>query len=223
VVFSIGDRGLRFPSQDLTHPAGSMIRLKEDGGAAEDNPFVGVAPGNLRPEIFSFGHRNNQGVAIDPATGEIWATDHGPRGGDLLYRVEAGSNYGWPQVSYGVEYSTEEPIGIGRYAPGVVQPVHWWEESKAPSGLTFYDGEAFPGWQGNLFAGFLLGRQVSRLVLNEGRVVHEEVLLEDTVGRIRDVRQGPDGLLYVVTDAGDAGIFRIEPADSPVFGDRPDR
>jgi aldose sugar dehydrogenase len=212
LVFSIGDRGLRFPSQDLTHPAGSIIRLKEDGGAPEDNPFVGVPPGNLRPEIFSFGHRNNQGLTIHPKTGEIWATDHGPLGGDLLYRVEAGKNYGWPQVSRGAEYSTGTHIGIGPEAPGVVRPAMAWQESKAPSGLTFYHGDAIPEWNGSLFAGFLLSEELIRLEIQDGRVTHQEVVLEGEVGRIRDVRQGPDGLLYVLTDESDGGLYRIEPA-----------
>jgi aldose sugar dehydrogenase len=211
VMFSIGDRGLRAPSQDLTDPAGSMIRLREDGGAAEGNPFIGAAPGNLRPEIYSFGHRNNQGLAIHPRTGEIWTTEHGPKGGDLLHRVEMGANYGWPQVAFGAEYDTGEKIGIGRSAPGVKPPVHVWEEAKAPSGLAFYTGDAFPDWNGNLFAGFLLGEQLSRLVIEDERVSHEEVLLEGTVGRIRDVRQGPDGLLYVMTDHDRGGIYRLEP------------
>jgi len=214
VLFTIGDRGLRWPSQDLTDPGGSFIRLHEDGGAYEANPFVDQGPGNLRPEIFSFGHRNNQGVVIHPGTGEIWALDHGPYGGDLLYVVEAGNNYGWPQVAHGVEYSTREPIGLGQTAPGVEPPVHVWEESMAPSGLAYYDGEVVPEWQGNLFAGSLLREQLHRLVLDGRSVVHEEVLLEETVGRIRDVRQGPDGHLYVVTDegGGQGGVYRIEPA-----------
>jgi aldose sugar dehydrogenase len=214
VIFSIGDRGLRYPSQDLTHPAGSMIRLTEDGRAPEDNPFVGQAPGNLRPEIYSFGHRNNQGLAIHPETGELWTTEHGPRGGDLLHRVEAGKNYGWPQVAYGVEYSTAEPIGIGREAPGVERPVHWWSQPRAPSGLAIYSGQAFPGWRGNLLAGFLLEENISRLVVEDGRVVHEEVLLGNVVGRIRDVREGPDGLIYLATDEADGGIYRIEPVQA---------
>jgi aldose sugar dehydrogenase len=214
VIFSIGDRGLRHPAQDLTHPAGSMIRLKEDGGAPDDNPFVGVTPGNLRPEIYSFGHRNNQGLTVHPENGEIWATDHGPLGGDLLYRVQAGRNYGWPQVTQGSEYSTGARIGIGSEAPGVEVPAHVWEGSKAPSGLTFYAGEAFPQWEGNLFAGFLLAEQVVRLELANGRVISEEVLLDGAIGRIRDVRQGPDGYLYVLTDDSDGGLFRIEPAQA---------
>ncbi len=147
VVFSIGDNGLRHTSQDLTHPAGSMIRLNEDGGAAPDNPYVGFPPGNLRPEIFSYGHRNNQGLAVHPVTRQIWTTGHGPRGGDLLYQVMRGHNYGWPQVSFGREYSTDAPIGIGREAPGITQPVHVWEDSMAPSGLAIYNGDAFPSWR----------------------------------------------------------------------------
>jgi aldose sugar dehydrogenase len=211
VMFSIGDRGLRHPSQDLTNPAGSMIRLREDGGAAPDNPFINTPPGNLRPEIYSFGHRNNQGMTIDPATGEIWALDHGPSGGDLLYRIEKGNNYGWPQVSYGAEYSTSEHIGIGREAPGVTPPVFVWEYSMAPSGLTFYNGEHFNAWQGNLFAGSLLLERIYRLVLDNGVVSHKEILIPEKIGRIRDVRQGPDGLIYIATDESDGGIYRLEP------------
>ncbi len=212
VIFSIGDRGLRYPSQDLTNPAGSMIRLLEDGGAAPDNPFVGMAPGNIRPEIYSFGHRNNQGLAIDPQSGEIWASDHGPSGGDLIYRVEAGNNYGWPQVAFGTEYSTGEPIGVGREAPGVTPPAYVWKESMAPSGLTFYYGEPF-AWQGNLFAGALLKEEIYRLVLEAGEVVHKETIISGQVGRIRDVRQGPDGFIYMATDEGDGGVYRLEPIE----------
>ena len=213
VIFSIGDRGLRYPSQDLTHPAGSMIRLMEDGGASTDNPFIEAFPGNLRPEIYSFGHRNNQGMTIDPATGDIWATDHGPSGGDLLYKIEAGNNYGWPQVSYGVEYSTREHIGIGREAPGVAKPAYVWEYSMAPSGLAVYHGEEFPSWHGNILAGSLLQERVYRLVLENGEVTHHEILIPGEIGRIRDVRQGPDGFVYLATDESDGGIYRLEPVD----------
>ncbi|MBS9525434.1 PQQ-dependent sugar dehydrogenase [Litoribacter alkaliphilus] len=209
VLFSIGDRGIRYPSQDLTDPAGSIIRLKEDGGAAEDNPFVNKEPGNLRPEIFSFGHRNNQGMVIHPTTGEIWASDHGPNGGDLLYKVEKGKNYGWPQVSYGTEYDTDEKIGIGREAPGVEKPAHIWEDNMAPSGLTFYTGE-FQGWNGHLFSGSLKQKAIYRLVIENGEVTHDEKMLEDKIGRIRAVKQGPDGNLYVITDEEDSGVYKLE-------------
>lgn len=211
VIFSIGDRGLRYPSQDLTNPAGSMIRLLEDGGAAPDNPFVGMSPGNLRPEIYSFGHRNNQGLVIDPVSGSIWTTEHGPRGGDLLYKVEKGNNYGWPQVAYGREYSTGEHIGIGREAPGVTPAVYVWEESMAPSGLAIYTGDRFTHWQGNLLAGSLLKEEVYRLVMENDQVKHKETLITGKIGRIRDVRVGPDGFIYLATDEGKGGIYRLEP------------
>ncbi len=211
LMFSIGDRGLRYPSQDLTHPAGSIIRLLENGGAAPDNPYVGVPPGNLRPEIWSFGHRNNQGLAINPVNGEIWATDHGPSGGDLLYKIEKGANYGWPQVSFGKEYSTGEHIGIGTSAPGVKAPAYVWNESMGPSGLAFYNGDRFPRWKGNLFAGSLLKQEIYRFVFEQGKPVLKETLLTRKLGRIRDIRQGPDGFIYIVTDEGNGGIYRLEP------------
>ncbi len=213
VLFSIGDRGIRYPSQDLTDPAGSIIRLKENGGAAEDNPFVNKEPGNIRPEIFSFGHRNNQGLVIHPETGMIWATEHGPFGGDLLFVIEKGNNYGWPQVTQGVEYDTKAKIGIGTEAPGVTPPKYIWEESMAPSGLAFYTQGNIPEWNGNLFAGSLLKERIHRLTLKEGEVVEDEILLEEKIGRIRDVRMGPDGNLYVLTDESDGGLYKIEPID----------
>lgn len=211
VLMSIGDRGLRAPSQDLTNAIGSIVRLQEDGGAAEDNPFVGAAPGNLRPEIYSYGHRNPQGLVIDP-DGTIWATEHGPSGGDLLHRIGQGNNYGWPQIAFGREYRTGERVGLGTSAPGITPPVHVWERSSAPSGLAFYTGDAFPAWQGQLFAGQLLIEELHRIVLADGRAERVEAVISGEIGRIRDVRQGPDGLLYVVTDEASGGVYRIEPA-----------
>jgi aldose sugar dehydrogenase len=213
VLFTIGDRALRWPSQDLTDPGGSVIRLTEDGRAHPENPFVGAGHGNLRPEIFSFGHRNSQGMAVHPETGAVWASEHGPYGGDLVHVYRAGENYGWPQVTQGVEYSTREQVGLGPEAPGVTAPVYVWDVTTAPSGLAFYTGDAFPGWQGNLFAGALASKEVRRLVLDGERVTHDEPFLTDEVGRIRDVRQGPDGFLYVVTDEEAGGVYRIEPAN----------
>jgi glucose/arabinose dehydrogenase len=213
VIFSIGDRGLRWPSQDLTDPAGSMIRLNENGGAVEDNPFVGVAPGNLRPEIYSYGHRNNQGIAINPTDGKIWTTEHGPNGGDLLHLVEKGANYGWPQVAFGKEYSTDEKIGIGREAPGINSPKHIWEDNMAPSGLAFLHQGSISAWEGQLFAGSLYRKAVYRMKIEGESASREEELFKDEIGRIRDVRQGPDGHLYLVTDEGEGGIYKIEPAD----------
>lgn len=211
VFMTIGDRGLRAPAQDLTNAIGSIVRLDEDGGAAEGNPFIGAAPGNLRPEIYSYGHRNNQGLAMDPASGALWTTEHGPSGGDLLHKVEAGHNYGWPQVAHGREYGTGEKVGIGTAAPGVTPPRHVWEDSNAPSGLVFYTGEAFPAWQGQLFAGQLYTEQVHRIELDGDRVTRVEPLLGG-IGRVRDVRQGPEGNLYVVTDSEEGGIYRVAPA-----------
>ncbi|CAN0567156.1 unnamed protein product, partial [Ectocarpus sp. 12 AP-2014] len=149
IIFSIGDRNVQNLPQDLTNPGGKMIRLLEDGGAHPENPFVGVEPGNLRPEIYSFGHRNNQGLTIHPETGDVWAVDHGPNGGDLVYQVEAGNNYGWPMVAHGTEYTTEAHIGLGTEAPGVTLPIHVWEASMAPSGMVFYTGDVSE-WQHNL-------------------------------------------------------------------------
>jgi len=211
VMFSIGDRGIRYPSQDLTDPGGAMIRIYEDGGAAENNPFVNAEPGNLRAEIFSFGHRNNQGLAIDPNTGNIWTTEHGPFGGDLVHLVEEGNNYGWPQVTQGVEYSSGAKIGVGKSAPGIEEPKHIWEESMAPSGLAFYHDGALSDWNGDLFAGSLLNEQLHRLEIEDNEVVHDEVLITEKIGRIRDVRMGPDGHLYLVTDESNGGVYRIEP------------
>ncbi len=213
VLFSVGERGLRYPAQDLSDPSGSMIRLMEDGGAPPDNPFIGAAPGNIRPEIYSFGHRNNQGLTLNPVNGEIWTTEHGPRGGDLLFRIEAGHNYGWPHVAFGTEYSTDEHIGIGREAPGVTPPVFIWEYSMAPSGLTFYSGEKFAPWHGNLLAGSLRLQRIDRLVIENGRVTHKEILISEKIGRIRDVRQGPDGFIYIATDEPEGGIYRLEPVE----------
>lgn len=213
ILFSIGDRGLRAPSQDLTDPAGSIIRIMEYGGAYEDNPFVGVAPGNLRPEIYSYGHRNNQAMALHPETGELWTAEHGPNGGDLLHRVLPGENYGWPHVAFAPDYTTSEMIGIGDAAPGVIAPVYGWRDSMAPSGMLFYQGEAFPEWQGSLFIGSLKQSQLHRIELHNNEVEHEEILIKDRVGRIRDVQQGPDGFLYVVTDESNAkgGVYQIAP------------
>ncbi|WP_447527985.1 PQQ-dependent sugar dehydrogenase [Vreelandella sp. TE19] len=214
MIFPIGDRNVQNLPQDLTNPGGKMIRLNEDGGAHPDNPFIGVEPGNLRPEIYSYGHRNNQGLALHPDTNEVWAVDHGPNGGDRLYRVDEGANYGWPMIAHGTEYTTEEHIGLGREAPGVTPANHIWEDSMAPSGLAFYTGDIVE-WQNNMFAGSLNREQLHRLVLDDdNQIVHEEMLLADTLGRIRDVRQGPDGMLYVLTDEEDGGLYRIEPQNA---------
>ncbi len=213
VIFSIGDRGLRWNSQDLTDPAGSLIRLKEDGGVPDENPLVDLAPGNLRPEIYSFGHRNNQGLAVNPTDGTIWATEHGPNGGDLLHLIESGKNYGWPQVTFGTEYDTSEKIGLGEDAPGITPPKHVWRENMAPSGLAFYQNGSIAAWNNSLFAGSLLKEEVYRIELENNEVKSVEPLFTKKIGRIRDVRQGPDGHLYLITDEKNGGVYRVELAN----------
>ncbi len=204
-----GDRNKLRPlvQQGDTH-IGKVIRITEDGGVPADNPKV---EGWL-PEIWSIGHRNVQGATLHPQTGEYWTVEHGSRGGDELNQPQAGKNYGWPVISYGREYSGEQ-IGEGTEKAGMEQPVHYWDPSIAPSGMTFYTGDKYPGWQGNLFVGALAGQHVARLTMEGGKVTGEEKLFED-FARIRDVRQGPDGFLYLLTDedAPDGRLLRVVPA-----------
>ena len=208
---TLGDRGDRHRAQDPGDHAGSIVRLRDDGGVPPDNPFVGAD--GARPEVYTLGNRNVQGLAFHPETGVLFAHEHGPRGGDEVNVVRAGANYGWPVISYGREYGSGAPVGEGTRRDGMAQPAHQWTPSIAPSGLTVYEGERFPGWRGNLFVGALKFRLLARLVLDGDRVVHEERLLEDRYGRIRDVRTGPDGLLYLLTDAPApwGALLRLEP------------
>jgi glucose/arabinose dehydrogenase len=210
LFITLGDRGERNRAQDLGDHAGSVVRLADDGGVPADNPFAGRA--GARGEIFSLGNRNVQGAALHPETGELWAHEHGPQGGDELNVIRAGINYGWPVITYGVEYGIGTAIGEGTSKQGMAQPLHYWVPSIAPSGMAFYTADRFPAWRGNLFVGSLKFRQLVRLVLEGEQVVHEERMLDDVLGRIRDVRQGPDGLLYLLTDAPDGVLARIEPA-----------
>ena len=212
LFISLGDRGDRHRAQDPGDHAGSVVRLRDDGTVPPDNPFTGA--GGARPEIYTVGNRNVQGLAFHPETGVLFAHEHGPRGGDEVNVVRAGVNYGWPVISYGREYGSGAPVGEGTHREGMAQPIHEWTPSIAPSGLTVYDGDRFPGWRGNLFVGALRFRLLARLVLDGERVVHEERLLQDRYGRIRDVRTGPDGLLYLLTDAPAplGALLRLEPA-----------
>jgi len=208
---TLGDRGKRPQAQDRgTHP-GSVIRLFPDGAIPPDNPFVGRS--GYQPEIYTYGNRNPQGLAQDPMTGVIWMHEHGPRGGDELNRVIAGANYGWPVISYGKEYFLPKAVGEGTYKAGMEQPIHYWTPSIAPSGMTFYSGSRFPGWQNSLFLGSLKFQELVRLEFDRGQVVAEERLLSGEYGRIRDVRQGPEGALYLLTDAEDGRLLKIAPAD----------
>ena len=208
LYITAGERGDPERAQDLGDLAGTVIRLTAEGAVPPDNPFMGRA--GVRPEIFSYGHRNPQGLAHDPATGRIWAVEHGPRGGDELNLIRPGANYGWPVITYGMSYAGFK-IGEGAAKPGMAQPATHWVPSISPSGLTFYSGEAFPRWRGNLFAGALSGQLLVRLELDGERVIGEERLLEQFDTRIRDVRQGPDGYLYLLTDDDDGALLRLEP------------
>jgi glucose/arabinose dehydrogenase len=204
---TLGDRFRGKPAQDLGNHVGSIIRIGRDGHIPDNNPFLGL-PGAL-PEIFTIGHRNPQGLALEPTGKWLWAIEHGPKGGDELNIIQAGRNYGWPVITYGVDYD-DTPIGIGAHAPDMEPPIHYWVPSVAPSGLTFYEGDRFPDWHGNLLVSTLRG-QLLRLELAEDTMIGEDVLIEELVGRIRDVRTGPDGYVYLVTDAPDGGLYRLGP------------
>ncbi len=209
LYITLGERGQRERAQALDDHAGSVIRLLLDGRVPEDNPFVGKR--GARPEIFTYGHRNVQGIARHPSTGQIWTHEHGPQGGDEINILKAGANYGWPVITYGVNYGIGTPIGEGTHKAGMAQPLYYWDPSIAPSGMSFYTGERFPRWQGSLFVGSLKFQLLVRLTLKEGKVVGEERLLERVLGRIRDVRQGPDGLIYLLTDSPEGLLVRLEP------------
>ena len=210
VFVTAGERGDPDRAQALDDPAGSVIRLHEDGRIPEDNPFV-MHPG-ARPEIYTYGNRNPQGMAKDPVSGQLYLVEHGPKGGDELNLIESGENYGWPVITYGLSYSGFR-IGEGTHKAGMAQPVHHWTPSISPSGLMIYDGDAFPNWRGSFFIGALSARLLDRLEIRDGKVAVEERLLEDWGRRIRDVRQGPDGLIYLLTDARNGMLLRLEPVE----------
>jgi glucose/arabinose dehydrogenase len=200
----------RGQAQKLDSDVGKIVRLTEAGDVPPDNPFVNKP--DALPEIWSYGHRNIQAAAINPATGALWAVEHGPRGGDEINIPEPGKNYGWPVVSYGVNYDGS-PVGSGKQEmPGMEPPIYQWTPVIAPSGMAFYTADLFPEWKGNLFIGGLAAAALVRLELDGDKVTHEERLLRDLGLRIRDVAQGPDGALYVVTDEDDGEILKISPA-----------
>jgi glucose/arabinose dehydrogenase len=208
---TLGDRFSRKDdAQNLANHLGKIVRIEADGRVPADNPFVGQA--GAAPEIWSIGHRNVQGAALHPATGELWATEHGPQGGDELNRVVKGGNFGWPVVTYGRNYGTGTRIGEEGPKPGIEMPLrHWVPTSIAPSGLAFITSDRYPGWKGHLVLGALRGEALVRLELDGTRVVAEERLLKTLNERIRDVRQGPDGYLYVLTDNADGRVLRLLP------------
>jgi len=210
LAVSVGDRfETRDQAQSLASDLGKIVRILPGGGAPPDNPFSGRA--GARPEIWTLGHRNPEAMAIDPASGKLWEVEHGARGGDEVNIVEPGKNYGWPVITYGIDYSGA-PIGVGRAKAGMQQPLYYWDPSIAPSGMAFYDGRLFPAWKGNLFVGALKGEHLVRLVLAGERVTGEERLLANLHERIRDVREGPDGALYVLTDNAAGRVLRLAPA-----------
>ena len=197
----------REQAQDLGSDLGKLVRINPDGSIPKDNPFVGRS--GARPEIYSYGHRNMQAAALHPETGRLWTVEHGARGGDELNHPEKGKNYGWPVITYGRDYSGAK-IGEGTVKEGMEQPVYYWDPVIAPSGAVWYTGDRYPGWKGSLFIGSMQPGALVRLTVENDKVTKEERYLPD-VGRVRDVQQGPDGLLYLVTDEGDGRLLRVVP------------
>ncbi len=206
------DSGKKHVAQDLSNHLGTIVRINRDGSIPKDNPFVGRK--GYKPEIYTYGNRNVQGIARHPETGAIWFHEHGPKGGDELGILKAGANYGWPIVTYGIDYNGDI-ISYKTSAPGIEQPLIQWTPCIAPSGMTIYDGSAFPEWKNNIFIGALVLRHLRRVILQGNRVVGEESLLKSLRERIRDVRTGPDGYLYVLTDSQNGRLLRLEPLSSP--------
>ncbi len=203
------------PAQDLTNHNGTTVRLHDDGRVPDDNPFVGRA--GARPEIWTYGHRNAQGLAVHPETGDLWLNEHGPQGGDELNLIRPGLNYGWPVVGFGVNYGSGLAIHDGTLREGMEPPTHVWVPSIGISGMLFYTGDRFPEWRGDMFVGGLRGQRLARLTLDGRQVVREETLIQG-IGRIRDIRQGPDGYIYLAIDGDARGydgaptpIVRLEP------------
>jgi aldose sugar dehydrogenase len=210
LYLTVGERGGLQRAQDLGDHVGTTIRLHDDGRVPADNPFVGRA--DARDEIYSYGHRNQQGMAVHPQTGEVWQHEHGPRGGDTVNRIVAGANYGWPQYSFGDHYDGR-PIPNPEPGTGIEMPLLHWTPSIAPSGMTFYTGDVFPQWRGDLFAGALAGEHLRRVRFDGTTPVEQERLLDGRGDRIRDVRTGPDGFIYLLVDAASAPLLRLEPAE----------
>lgn len=218
LFITVGDRVVppsgdleRHPAQDLSNHHGTINRIHDDGRVPADNPFVGRE--GARPEIWSYGHRNPQALAIHPQTGDVWATEHGPQGGDELNLIRKGLNYGWPVIGFGVNYRTGAAIHSGTMREGMEQPAHVWVPSIGVSGMQVYTGDKFPEWKGSILVGGLVGEQLVRLTLDGQRVELAEILLR-RIGRIRDVRQGPDGFIYLAIDnrqGGPTPIVRLEP------------
>lgn len=208
LFIALGENNQRPTSQDLDKLQGKIVRIFPDGRIPPDNPFVGQT--GVRPEIWSYGHRNQQGATLNPWTGTLWTHEHGPKGGDEINLIERGKNYGWPLATHGIDYSSQPiPEAKGKTLEGTVVPHHVWNKSPGISGMAFYDADRFKPWQHNLFIGALADKDLIRLQLDGDKVVHEERLLGGLNARIRDVRQGPDGYLYVLTDEQDGVLYRV--------------
>ncbi len=209
LYISLGDRGRRNQAQRLSTHYGSVLKLMDDGRVPADNPFLKNP--ERKQEIYSYGHRNVQGIALNPLTNDMWTHEHGPRGGDEVNILKKGANFGWPAITYGINYDGST-ITEKKRAPGMEQPVTYWVPSIAPSGMAFYNGNKFPQWKGDLFVGALAGAHLRRLEIKANKVVDQEQLLGDLGSRIRDVRMGPDGYIYVLTDQQNGKILRLKPA-----------
>ena len=206
---TLGERYQKYQAQDPKTHYGKVVRINVDGSVPTDNPFVGNQF-KAQPHVWSIGHRNPQSAAIHPESGKLWTVEHGARGGDEINIPQAGKNYGWPVITYGRDYSGAK-IGVGTQKAGMEQPIYYWDPSIAPSGMAFSWSDAYPQWKGNLFVGALRGRHLTRLVLDGEKVVAEEKLLVSMRSRIRDVRQGPDGAIYVLADSRNGQLVRVTP------------
>jgi glucose/arabinose dehydrogenase len=206
---ALGERKLSTQAQSPVSHIGKVVRINRDGLAPRDNPFIGAI---TLDEIWSFGHRNPQGAALDPETGALWTVEHGAKGGDEINKPEAGRNYGWPVISYGTTYAGTQ-IGVGTEREGMEQPVFYWDPSIAPSGMMIYSGKLWPEWQGDIFVGALKFQLISRLDRQGDSITGEERLFKEIYGRVRDVREGPEGAIWFLTDEDEGGLFRITPAE----------
>ncbi|MDG1417197.1 MAG: PQQ-dependent sugar dehydrogenase [Maricaulis sp.] len=210
LLLTLGDGSMYLnEAQNLGNHLGSVVRLNDDGSVPFDNPFVSARL--AQPEIYTYGHRNVQGLARNPATGSIWAHEHGPYGGDEINILSPGRNYGWPRITYGIDYDGT-PISELTESDGMEQPIWYWVPSIAPSGMDFYQGDAFPGWNGDVFVGALAGQRLVRYELDGDRIQSEEVLLANFGERIRDVQTGPDGMIYLLTDDRNGRVLQLRPA-----------
>jgi aldose sugar dehydrogenase len=208
LVVSTGDRfdqRTRLQAQDINSALGKVVRITKDGQPAPGNPFLGQA--GARGEVYSYGHRNVQGLAFHPETGDLWENEFGPRGGDELNRIQPGKNYGWPSITYGIEYGGEKISGGATQKEGMEQPVYYWDPVLSPSGMTFYSGDAISEWKNNLFIAGLNSNHIARLIILDNKVVGEERLLSNEGQRFRDIIQGRDNALYAITDEG--RLYRI--------------